>query len=245
MEKKAHEGPEGWGQETARTFIDLGRYFVPERQNQIQIICDLIPPRTNHFHILELCCGEGLLATAILDRFPDCIVHGYDGSEEMLQHAAQHLAKYGDRFQTRLFDLASREWRTLPWPLHAVVSSLAIHHLDGPQKQQLFQDVYQMLSASGVFLIADLIEPANLLGVGVAARAWDQAVRRRALEIDGDTAAFDYFRQEQWNMYTYPDPTDKPSALFAQLNWLQAAGFDEIDVYWMKAGHAIFGGRKP
>lgn len=30
-----------------------------------------------------------------------------------------------------------------------------------------------------------------------------------------------------------------------QLQWLGEAGLVKVDVYWMKAGHAIFGGRKP
>jgi hypothetical protein len=32
--------------------------------------------------------------------------------------------------------------------------------------------------------------------------------------------------------------------LLDQLKWLEGAGFVDVDVYWMRAGHAIFGGRK-
>jgi hypothetical protein len=34
------------------------------------------------------------------------------------------------------------------------------------------------------------------------------------------------------------------SRLFDQLVWLRDAGLMAVDAYWMKAGHAIFGGRK-
>jgi hypothetical protein len=46
-------------------------------------------------------------------------------------------------------------------------------------------------------------------------------------------------------MYRYfdPDDIDRPSRLFDQLKWLERAGFVDVDVYWMQAGHAIFGGR--
>jgi len=37
---------------------------------------------------------------------------------------------------------------------------------------------------------------------------------------------------------------EKPSGLFEQLKWFEDAGFSEIDVYFMKAGHVVFGGRK-
>jgi tRNA (cmo5U34)-methyltransferase len=30
-----------------------------------------------------------------------------------------------------------------------------------------------------------------------------------------------------------------------QLLWLKEAGIESIDVHWLKAGHAIFSGRKP
>ena len=241
-----NETPAGWQEKDSRLFVDYGRYFVPERETQIQIICDLIPPRPAPFPVLELCCGEGLLAAALLAQFPGATVHGYDGSPEMLQRARQTLAAHSDRFATQPFDLAARDWRQPPWPVHAVVSSLAIHHLDGPGKQALFQDVQQMLTPGGIFVVADLVQPTTELGREVAAKAWDAAVRRRALELDGNRDAFEAFQQQQWNMYRYPEANgvDKPSTLFDQLQWLAQAGLTGVDVHWMMAGHAIFSGRK-
>ena len=61
---------------------------------------------------------------------------------------------------------------------------------------------------------------------------------------DGDLAAFDMFQHDQWNFYRYPDPMDKPSGVTEHLRWLEEAGFIDVDVYWLKAGHAIYGGRK-
>ena len=34
----------GWGEDDSRSFLDYGRYFVPERERQIGIIGELIPP---------------------------------------------------------------------------------------------------------------------------------------------------------------------------------------------------------
>jgi tRNA (cmo5U34)-methyltransferase len=233
-----------WDEQSSKLFIDYGRYFVPERELQIETICDLISPHDGPFHLLELCCGEGLLAGALLERFPNCIVHGFDGSTEMLQQSQQRLARYGERFAPRQFDLHAREWREAAWPSRAVVSSLAIHHLDAAEKQQLYADVYRMLDAGGVFVISDLIQPVHETGAGVAARTWDEAVRQRALELDGNTSAFDYFRRTKWNFFEFPDEFDKPSPLFDHLKWLEQAGFASVDAYWLKAGHAIYGGRK-
>jgi tRNA (cmo5U34)-methyltransferase len=234
-----------WGEEDSQAFIDYGRYFVPEREEQLAIICELCAPGADAVRVLELCCGEGLLAAALLARYPEASVHALDGSPEMLRAARARLAAYGARFVAAQFDLAARDWRTQTQAFTAVVSSLAIHHLDGAQKQELFRDVFALLAPGGVFVVADVIEPADARGLAVAARAWDDAVRRRALELDGTTAAFDFFERDGWNLYRHPDPLDKPSRLFDQLRWLAAVGFAAVDVNWLKAGHAVFSGRKP
>lgn len=234
-----------WREQESADFIDFGNYFVPEREYQMQVICDVIEPLEGEFHILDLCCGEGLLAGVLLAGHPTAVVHGYDGSDVMLQKAQSNLADFGPRFKSRKFDLAAFDWRRPEMPVQAVVSSLAIHHLDGPEKQILFKNVFEMLNPGGVFYIADLILPAAKCGEEIAARAWDDAVKQRALEIDGSDSAFEYFKKEQWNLYRFPDPIDKPSSMADQLNWLSKVGFLAVDVLWMKAGHAIFGGKKP
>ncbi len=235
-----------WDERDSQAFIDYGNYFVPEREEQIAIICALVGAEDAAPRVLELCCGEGLLARALLARFPRARVTAYDGSPEMLQRAAQNLAEFVGRYETAQFDLAARDWRARQHrQFDAVVSSLAIHHLDGAQKQQLFRDVYGLLAPGGVFVIADVLEPAHARGLEIAARAWDDAVRRRALALDGHLAAFDFFTRDGWNLYRHPDPLDKPSRLVDQLNWLAAAGFADVDVHWLKAGHAVFSGHQP
>ena len=236
--------PPAWDEGASQTFVDQGRYFVPEREEQIAIIAALVPPTDEPFHIYELACGEGLLADALLERFPSVTVHGLDGSSLMLQRAQARLLRFGERFVPMPFRLEADEWRRPTLSLGAVVSSLAIHHLDGPGKQALFRDVFRMLAPDGVLVIADLVEPARAEGNAVAAEGWDEAVRARALHLDGSLAAFERFQQLGWNLYRHPDPMDQPSRLFDQLRWMEAAGFRDVDVHWMKAGHAIWSGRK-
>ena len=238
-----------WEEENSQDFIDYGKYFVPDREVQINCICGVIPPPSEPAYILDLCCGEGLLTRALLDKFPECRVYGLDGSPKMIAHIEKALATYGVRFKARQFDLAASDWREFPFPAHAVVSSLAIHHLDGTEKQVLFKDIASILTPGGSFIIADLTEPMDQYGKGLAAKAWDEAVRQRSLDLDGDLKGYDHFCEIGWNHYAQlkpdPDSIDKPSSLFDQLKWLEQAGFTDVDVFWMKAGHAIFGGRKP
>ncbi len=236
-----------WGEDDSQTFIDYGRYFVPERELQIETICSAVPDVAGQQHVLDLCCGEGVLVRALLDRFPHYQVHGLDGSPTMIETANTTLQSYGERFQPQIFDLTSSDWRVFPYPILAVVSSLAIHHLDASEKQQLFKDVYRMLSPDGVFGIADVIQPVSQTGISIAAKMWDDAVRQRSLQLDGNLKAYQRFLDLEWNSFTLaePDPIDKMSPLYEQLKWLEQAGFVDVDVFWCKAGHAVFGGRKP
>jgi tRNA (cmo5U34)-methyltransferase len=237
----------GWSEDTSRIFIDYGRYFVPARELQMRIVAGLLSYLDSPCIVLELCCGEGRLAEVLLDKYPGFMVYGLDGSTEMLERARKRLTRFGDRFESRAFDLASIDWRKPQLSIHAVVSSLAIHHLAGPQKQALFLDMYQMLVEGGAFIIADIVQPLNAEGKRVAAEIWDEVVWKRSFELDGNTEAFKSFKREGWNTFRYLDPEDidKPSPLFNQLKWLEEAGFVDVDVHWMLAGHAVFSGRKP
>ena len=236
-----------WSEDDSRLFIDEGAYYVPERELQIRTICGLIPPVEGAVELLELCPGEGLLTRALLERFPAARVHALDGSPAMLASTRERAGDLGARLETGEFDLMADDWRDLGFACHAIVSSLAVHHLDGPQKQALFADLFGMLAPGGVFVLADLTEPPRAEGVTVAADAWDEAVKERAQALDGNLQAFARFQADDWNYYRLPgpDPIDKPSALFDQLKWLEAAGFAAVDVHWMKAGHAIMSGVRP
>ena len=237
-----------WTEEDSATFLDIGHYAVPEREVQIAAICSMVPAFEGPIRIVELCCGAGLLTKALLERFPDASMLAFDGSPSMLV-ATRDVVGEADlhRLETRPFDLARSDWRSLEAPVQAVVSSLAIHHLDGEGKRRLFADVAAMLAPGGVFLLADILLPAGPAAQRWAAESWDAEVRRRALALDGTLAGYERFQAENWNLFSdpEPDPVDKPSTLIDQLNWLREAGFSEVDVYWMKAGHAVFGGRKP
>ena len=236
----------GWNEDDSQEFIDHGRFFVPEREEQIAAVLDLIPEPGDGL-LVDLCCGEGLLSAALLERFSKARVLAMDLSPTMLEKARQTCAAHAERFATRPFDLADRAWRTFAEPARAFVSSLAIHHLDGAGKRQLFRDLAAALAPGGALVIADLVLPATPAAHALAAKAWDEAVRRRSLELAGRLRPYEIFRDERWNLWAdpSPDPIDQPSPLFDQLRWLTEAGFAGVDVCWMKAGHAVYAGFRP
>ncbi len=235
-----------WTEDTSEQFLDYGKYFIPEREQQMQMMIDLLKEIPRPTTVLELCCGEGLLAELILKAYPEVNYHGMDGSPLMLEKAAQRLSIFASRVQLSFFELNDRSWRKSDHLLQVVMSSLAIHHLEAVEKKLLFGDVYTLLQAGGVFVIADMVEPVSPSGRRVAADAWDEVVRERSTKLDGNSDGMLFFEREHWNTYRYPDPDDidHPSPLYEQLKWLEEAGFRYIDVHFMQAGHALFSGWK-
>lgn len=234
-----------WSEGDTATFLAHGRYFIPERERQIEMIINLVPALEHPFQVLDLGCGEGLLDEALLELYPQVEVHCYDGSWNMLRAARQRLQRFGPRVQFRHFELTANEWRRAGAGFQAILSSLAVHHLDGPGKKRLFRDLYEMLRPGGCLILADLVQPVSDLANKLAAHAYDEEVLRRSLELDGNDRFYREFRKLNWNYFQHPDPVDHPSPIFDQLEWLREAGFEAVDVFWLKAGHAIYGGRKP
>jgi tRNA (cmo5U34)-methyltransferase len=230
---------EAWRPSDTELFARYGDAFVPRRREQMDTVCELlggIPEPA----VLDLCCGEGRLAEEYLSRSPGGRVTLLDGSEEMLEKAARRLASYGDRCTRLRADIEDRSWRREA-AYGGVMTSLAVHHLDGPGKQALYRDVHAMLVPGGVFVMADLMEPAGPAGRAVAAGHWDRAVLRASREQFGGDEAVEACERAEWNYYRLPgpDPVDRPSSVVEHLDWLREAGFAEVDLVWMYAGHAV------
>ncbi|TNM56691.1 class I SAM-dependent methyltransferase [Brevibacterium sediminis] len=106
--------------------------------------------------ILDLGIGSGLTAQRVLEALPEAKLLGVDASSEMLAAAEATL----DPERTRL--QSGRLEEPLPdGPFDLVMSMLAIHHLDGPGKADLFARIASVLETGGRFVLGDLVVPAD------------------------------------------------------------------------------------
>jgi cyclopropane fatty-acyl-phospholipid synthase-like methyltransferase len=236
-----------WQEDESQFFIEYGGVITPSREEQMETAASLIPAEIDErFTAVDLASGAGLLSKTVLERYPRCHVIALDFSPRMLGETRKNLEPYGDRAEVRQFDLKESDWlHELSHPVRAFVSSLAIHHLDGAEKRNLFGTLVARLEPGGALLIADLVEPVNRWARRTYAAAWDDSVREQSLRQTGGSTSYEWFRDRGWNHYVTPDVDfDKPSRLFEQLQWLQQAGFYEVDCFWLRAGHAIYGGYK-
>jgi tRNA (cmo5U34)-methyltransferase len=238
---------EGWLEDHSAVFIDYGRAFTPERERQQEIICELIAGLGPAQEVVELCCGSGDLARLLLEHLPEIHLKALDGSPRMLAETGETCAAYADRLHLQPFDLAATDWRDLRPAPDAICSSLAVHHLDGSQKQRLFRNLLAALRPGGLFVLADLIRPASDAGWRIAGEDWDRAVAARSQMLYGDQRARRKFDELRWNYFHWPvdNGIDHPSTVAEHVQWLAAAGFEAVDLHWLLAGHAILSARKP
>jgi len=243
--KAVNDTPPAWSEADSKLYQEIAAVAVPAREEQIAALLTLLPFNpAEPFRAVEVGCGEGFLAHALLDCFAQAQLVALDGSEEMRLQTARRLSAFGERVTVEPFDLFAGDWLAHVEGADCVVSSLVLHHLDDAEKQQLFAAIGERLSPRGVFLIADLIQPPRPEAGELFAAAWDRSAEAQALAQTGSKRLFEQFAQIGWNYYRFPDPMDKPSPLFEQLTWLKAAGFVVVDCFWLQAGHAIYGGYK-
>jgi tRNA (cmo5U34)-methyltransferase len=103
-------------------------------------------------HVLELGTGTGETALRVRAKHPDARWVGIDASEAMLARARERLPDAALRVQRLEDELPSGEF-------DLVVSVLAVHHLDAPEKQSLFSRVARVLQPEGRFVLGDLVVP--------------------------------------------------------------------------------------
>ena len=104
--------------------------------------------------MLELGIGTGETARRVRAAHPTARLTAIDSSSEMLERARSEFPD-ADLRVARLED-------ALPeGPFELVYSALAVHHLDGAGKRELFGRVAAALRPGGLFVLADVVVPED------------------------------------------------------------------------------------
>jgi tRNA (cmo5U34)-methyltransferase len=104
--------------------------------------------------MLELGIGTGETARRMLAAHPGARLTAIDSSPEMLSRA-RPLFPEADLRLLRLED-------QLPaGPFDLVYSTLAVHHLDGAGKRDLFERIASTLRSGGLFVLGDVVVPED------------------------------------------------------------------------------------
>jgi len=179
--------------------------------------------------VLELGAGTGGLARLLLETIPRAQVTAVDVSPVMLAACREVLAPYGDRARVVEADFASAK---LGSGYLAVVSRLALHHLEDQAKEALVGRVFTALVPGGVFVNSDMVAGACDEENAAMMVEW-----RRYMASRRDDPG-------EWVQWLVGDD-DFPATEQAQLGWLRDAGFTAVQVMWKRAGFATFRAERP
>jgi len=167
--------------------------------------------------ILDLGTGDGRLLALLLDGLPDRSATGLDSSELMLDAARERFAA-DSRVELLAHDLNE------PLPelgcFDAVVSSLAIHHLEDARKRSLYAEAFELLEPGGLF--------ANFEHV---------ASPSRRLHLE--------FFEAIGEPLDCEDPSDRLLDVETQLRWLREIGFEDVDCHWKWRELALIAAVRP
>ncbi len=177
--------------------------------------------------VLDLGAGTGLLAAHVARAHPRAQLTLLDGAAGMLDRARE---TFGDRATYVLADLAD----PLPTPgrWDAVVSGLAIHHLDDAAKRELFARVYAALAPGGMFVNAEQVAGPTAL-FDDAYHRWHEHQARELGSSDAD-----------WKQAVESMRHDRTASVERQLVWLREAGFADADCLWKDHRLAVLTARR-
>jgi SAM-dependent methyltransferase len=187
---------------------------VPHRSAGEAALLEEIPAGV--LRVLDLGSGDGRLLDHVLRARPQASGVALDFSPHMLE---QLRSRFGRSSRVEIVP------HNLEYPLpvlgsfDAVVSSFAIHHLVHERKRQLYEEIWHILNAGGVFCNLEHVASASAYG------------HARFLEAMGT-------RPED------EDPSNKLLDVQTQLDWFREIGFTDTDCYWKWRELALLVGRK-
>jgi SAM-dependent methyltransferase len=189
---------------------------LPHRTEGERVLLDQIPPHTKR--VLDLGTGDGRLLNLVKLSKPDVEGVAVDFSEHMLERVKKRFA------QDKTVKVIKHDL-SVPLPTEklgcfdAVVSSLAIHHLEDARKKQLYTEIFFMLNPGGVFCNLERVaSPTKHLHV-------------KFMEVSGTPNT--------------EDPSNKLVDVESQLKWLRQIGYADVDCYWKWLELALLVGFKP
>ena len=228
-------------QSLAATYLEGVRAAIPLALEQIDVMLRLIagcgrPVR----RVLDLGCGDGVLAWAIVERLPQAEVVLADFSEPMLEAARKRFSAAGVLAHFVLADYGVPSWTSsvAEWsPYDAIVSGLSIHHQPDDRKLAVYREIFGLLNPGGVFVnIEHVSSPTEWTRSLQDATFIDSLHRHHPNQSREEVARF------------YDDRPDKDANILApvevQCAWLRDIGYTDVDCYLKVFELAVFGGRR-
>jgi ubiquinone/menaquinone biosynthesis C-methylase UbiE len=228
-----------------RQYLESVRGAIPLAAEQIEVMLRLVAARDEPVRgFLDLGCGDGILAAAILAQYPTARGVLLDFSRPMLEIAQEKLGSVAQNLQFVMADFSESDWLATVVdraPFEVIVSGYAIHHQPDERKQSLYAEIYELLTPGGLFVNIEHVASATPWLEWI----WDEYfidtlhAGQSEAEAPGDRA-----RVAQ----AYQERPDQEANILApveqQCDWLRRIGFEDVDCYFKVFELAVFGGRR-
>jgi tRNA (cmo5U34)-methyltransferase len=188
--------------------------------------------------ILDLGCGTGNASLAILKRVPSARVYLLDGSQRMVNVAADKISRtHPDAILgCRVADLAESDWDggLQAMQFDGIVSTLVLEHLPFDRYRTALHKCLRLIRPGGWLLAAE-----GYAEEGSDMQEWffqEMESRRRA--VDPRISDFVARLRDENETHYYAGKSEKSG-------WWKEAGFVQVDVLWQYLCIALMAGRRP
>ena len=210
------------------------RALIPCFDLFYQTAAELAAAVPNVRHVLDLGAGTGLMSAFVHTRCPQAEFILADISMQMLAKAQERFCglpnfHFIEQDLTRL----APDSRLPENGFDLIVSALAIHHLDNPQKQTLFRQIARLLAPNGRFINADQVLGETASAETAYTEHWRRHVTAHPdLSAEAKAAAFERIK------------LDRMATLSDQFQWLTAVGLPPT-LYFRHYNFVVFAADKP
>lgn len=187
-------------------------------------------------HIVDLGGGSGRLAERVLEAFPASSVTVIDPSGAFLQLASERLRRFGQRARL-LVRRAQEGWEGLVGRPNAIISTSALHHLDGSEKNAVFAKCHAALAESGIFINGDEYRPPSDIAYRSLLEQWGEHMESAvAIGTIPDTFREVVAKWRRRNLDDFGGPResgdDCHETVEEQTARLYGAGFKQVETAW-------------
>ena len=221
---------ESFYDELSSQYTDLISKCVPRYAELMYNMFHYIPDDFKPKRILDLGCGTGNLTEQILLHYPEAEIDALDISEDILKESQKRFAA---KPNVRYIQADFIHMHLPPGSYDLILSSIAIHHINDPEKVNLYRDIFQALTPNGLFIFADQTR-------GITEEIYQKHIlrwKKKAFKL-GST-------QQNWDMWMgHQDAHDFHTPVNWHVKQLEIAGFNEIDLIWKNIMWAVIWAQK-
>lgn len=229
-ETKRQDAIKNFFQEEASRWDGMTRRYEPRYDEMLDEVLSRAILPDNDCNVLELGCGTGNLTERFLRKYPRANFICLDTSSQMLQLAAAKL----ESFPNRVEFLESNFSEMPEGPFHAVISSLALHHIPSDNDKKIqYAQIYKSLYIGGCFWNADITLCGSDQDSLVDEANWVEWLKMN-----------DFSQDQITTIIERSHINDRPAKLVDQLLWLREIGFKNTDCTWRYMGYSVYGGWK-